>query len=222
MLPACLVHLIHSRQGTRTMKKLTSQATAGTLALAALLICTTSQAAWRVDSGQSTFSFTTTKAARPGAAALAEVQTFRQIGGSVGDDGKLVFDVDLASVETNIGLRNERLKDMLFKVADHPKAVFTSAVDMQRVRALHRGASVDIDVSGELAVSGIARPLTASLRVVKLANGALYVGTRLPIVVNLNDYGLQDQVEALRTLMNLDVLASSAPVSFTVMLKPER
>ena len=61
------------------MSKLASQAVAGALALAASLTCATSQAAWRVDSGQSTFSFTTTKAARPGAAALAEVQTFRQI-----------------------------------------------------------------------------------------------------------------------------------------------
>jgi len=204
------------------MSKLASQAVAGALALAASLTCATSQAAWRVDSGQSTFSFTTTKAARPGAVALAEVQTFRQIDGSIGDDGKLVFDVDLASVETNIDLRNQRLKDMLFKVADHPKAVFNGDVDMRRVQALHTGASMDIDVSGALAISGVARPLSASLRVVKLANGALFVGTRLPVVVNLKDYGLQDEVEALRALMNLDVLAGSAPVSFAVMLEPQR
>jgi len=93
---------------------------------------------------------------------------------------------------------------------------------MRRVQALHTGASMDIDVSGALAISGVARPLSASLRVVKLANGALYVGTRLPIVVNLKDYGLQDEVEALRALMNLDVLAGSAPVSFAVMLEPQR
>lgn len=204
------------------MSKLTSRAAAATLALTASLTCAASHAAWRVDSGQSTFSFTTAKAARPGAAALEEVQTFRQVDGAVGDDGKLVFDVDLASVETNIGLRNERLKDMLFKVADHPKAVFTGTVDMRRMQALRAGSSADIDVSGALAISGETRPLTASLRVVKLADGALIVGTRVPIVVNLKDYGLQDEVEALRTLMNLDVLASPAPVSFMVMLKPQR
>ena len=204
------------------MGKLSSHTMAAMLALTASLASTASHAAWRVDSGQSTFSFTTTKAARPGAAALAEVQTFRQVGGSVGDDGRLVFDVELASVETNIGLRNERLKDLLFRVADHPKAVFTGTVDMRRVQMLRAGASADIDVSGALTISGETRPLTASLRVVRLANGALCVATRMPIVVNLKDYGLQDEVEALRALMNLDVLASSAPVSFTVMLKPDR
>jgi len=204
------------------MNTLTSRAAAVTLALTASLTCAASHAAWRVDGGQSNFSFTTTKAAMPGAAVLDEVQTFRRIDGSVGDDGKLVFDVDLASVETNIGLRNERLKDMLFKVAQYPQAVFTGTVDMQRVRALRAGESIDMDVSGQLAISGQAKPVTASLRVVKLANGALSVGTRVPVVVNLKDYGLQDEVEALRVLMNLDVLASAAPVSFTVMLMPQR
>jgi hypothetical protein len=38
--------------------------------------------------------------------------------------------------------------------------------------------------------------------------------------VNLKDYGLQDGVEALRTVMKLNVLASSAPVTFSVVLKP--
>src|SRR5262249_8826711 len=141
-----------STGGIIKMGKLTSQAAAAAFALAASLTCTAGHAAWRVDSGQSTFSFTTAKAARPGAAALEEAQTSRQIDGPVGDDGRLVFDVELASVETNIGLRNERLKDMLFKVADHPKAVFTGTVDMRRVRALAPGASIDMDVSGELAV----------------------------------------------------------------------
>jgi hypothetical protein len=60
------------------------------------------------------------------------------------------------------------------------------------------------------------------VRVVKLASDALLVGTRVPIVVNLKDYGLQDGVEALRAVMNLNVLASSAPVSFSVMMKPGR
>jgi polyisoprenoid-binding protein YceI len=200
------------------MRRSTLHAAVIALALAA----SSSQAAWHVDSGQSSFSFTTAKAGMPGTSAVEEVQTFRQIGGSLADDGKLVFDVELASIETNIGLRNDRLKELLFKVADNPKAVFTGSVDPRRLNALGVGASLDMDVSGQLALGGLSKPLTASVRVVKLASDALLVGTRVPIVVNLKDYGLQDGVEALRAVMNLNVLASSAPVSFSVMMKPGR
>jgi polyisoprenoid-binding protein YceI len=200
------------------MRRSTLHAAVIALALAA----SSSQAAWHVDSGQSSFSFTTAKAGMPGTSAVEEVQTFRQIGGSLADDGKLVFDVELASIETNIGLRNDRLKALLFKVADNPKAVFTGSVDPRRLKALRVGTSLDMDVSGQLALGGQSKPLTASVRVVKLASDALLVGTRVPIVVNLKDYGLQDGVEALRAVMNLNVLASSAPVSFSVMMKPGR
>lgn len=131
-------------------------------------------AAWRVDSSQSTLSFVTAKAGAPGVGGIEEVQAFKQVGGSV---------------------------------------------DAHRFDALRVGASTDVELMGQLTIAGQTRPLTASLRVVKLASNALLVGTREPVVVNLKDYGLQDGLEALRTVMNLNVLASSAPVSFSVVLR---
>jgi polyisoprenoid-binding protein YceI len=195
----------------------------GFAAVAALAFTLSSaHAAWRVDNGQSTFDFVTSKAGMSGVGAIQEVQTFKQIGGTVSDDGKLEFSVDLASVETNIPLRNERLKEMLFKVANSPQATFTATVDAHRFQAMRPGALADIDLNGQLTISGQSNALSAHLRVVKLASGALQVSTRAPIVVNLKDYGLQDGVEALRNVMNLNVLASSAPVTFSVVLKPEK
>jgi polyisoprenoid-binding protein YceI len=189
------------------------------VALASSIAATSSHAAWRVDNRQSTFTFVTAKAGTPGTAGIEEVQAFKEIGGSVGNDGKLDFSVDLASVETNIPLRNDRLRDLLFKVANHPQAVFTGSIDAHRFDALPVGATADVELAGQLTIAGETRPLTASLRVVKLTSDALLVGTRMPVVVNLKDYGLQDGVEALRTVMNLNVLASSAPVSFSIVLR---
>jgi polyisoprenoid-binding protein YceI len=196
----------------------------GYAAVAAALTFTLSSAhaAWRVDNSQSTFNFVTAKAAAPGVAAIEEVQTFKQIGGTIGDDGKLEFDVELGSVETNIPLRNERLKEMLFKVSDNPKAVFTGTVDARRLKAMRVGAQESVDLTGQLTISGRSNPITTSLYVVKLASGALRVSTSLPIIVNLKDYGLQDEIEALRDVMHLNVLVSSAPVTFSVMLKSEK
>jgi polyisoprenoid-binding protein YceI len=196
----------------------------GYAAVAAALTFTlsTAHAAWRVDNNQSTFNFVTTKAEAPGVAAIEEVQTFKQVDGTIGDDGKLEFNVELGSVETNIPLRNERLKQMLFKVVDNPKAVFTGTVDARHLKAMRVGAVENVDLAGQLTISGRSNPVTASLYVVKLASGALRVSTNLPIIVNLKDYGLQDEVGALRDVMHLNVLVSSAPVTFSVVLKTEK
>jgi polyisoprenoid-binding protein YceI len=191
-------------------------------AVALMIGLSSAHAAWRVDSSESTFNFVTTKAVTPGVAGIVEVQQFKQVDGTVGDDGKLEFDVDLGSVETNIALRNERVKEILFKVAANPKAVFAGTVDAARFKAMRVGAFADVDVNGQLTIDGQSNPLTVHLRVAKLQSGALQVSTSAPIVVNLKDYGLQDGVEALRTLMKLDVLSSSAPVTFSLMLKSEK
>ncbi|WDD90799.1 YceI family protein [Burkholderia sp. FERM BP-3421] len=195
---------------------------AAALAAAAGLAATTAGAAWHVDNAQSSFSFVTTKAGAAGTAAIEEVQSFRQVGGTVADDGALHFTVDLASVDTRIGLRDERIKTLLFKVAEQPRATFAGSVDPRHFEALPVGASTDLDLDGSLTLAGKTHPLTAPLRVVKLADQALLVTTRTPVIVNLKDYGLQDGVDALRTLMNLNVLSGSAPVSFSVVLRTDR
>lgn len=188
---------------------------------ATTFVATAANAAWRVDNAQSSFTFVTTKAGAPGTSAIEEVQSFKQIDGTVSDEGALQFSVDLASVETNIGLRNDRLKDMLFKVSEHPQAVFAGSVDVRRFDKLPAGGSSDVDLTGTLTIAGQSNPLVAHLRVVKLDHHALLVTTRIPVIVNLKDYGLQDGVDALRTVVNLNVLSSSAPVSFSVVLRTD-
>jgi polyisoprenoid-binding protein YceI len=176
------------------------------------------QAAWRVDSAQSTFSFVTTKAPKAGSVAVDEVQSFKSVSGTVSDDGSVRFAVDLASVETNVPLRNQRLKDMLFDVANHPEAVFSASTSLDTVKKLHLGQVMDLDLAGQLTIAGQARAVTLPVRIVGLRAGGALVSSRVPVVVKLSDYGLGAGVEALRAVMGLDVLSDSAPVSFSVTL----
>jgi polyisoprenoid-binding protein YceI len=180
----------------------------------------TSYAAWHVDNHESTLNFVTAKAAAAGAGGIEEVQSFKQITGTLQDDGALAFNVDLASVETNIPLRNDRLKDLLFKVAKHPEAQFKAAIDVRDLSDVLRSRGVaDIELTGQLTIAGQTRPLAASLRVVNVGEKEMLVSTRMPIMVNLEDYGLHDGVEALRVAANLNMVASAAPVSFSLMLR---
>jgi polyisoprenoid-binding protein YceI len=200
----------------------TSFLIAAAIAGTTFISATPASAAWHVDNAQSTFTFVTAKAGMPGSSEVEEVQAFRQIGGTVSDDGRLQFNVDLASVETNVGLRNERLKDLLFKVAQHPQATFSASVDTRRFDALPAGGTADVQLNGTLTIAGQSNPLVADLRIVKLSRNALLVGTRVPIIVSLKEYGLQDGVDALRNVMNLNVLSGSAPVTFSVVLRADR
>jgi hypothetical protein len=54
-----------------------------------------------------------------------------------------------------------------------------------------------------------------------MSGGKIMVTTRAPIIVNSNDYGLKAGVEAMREVMNLNFLASTAPVSFSLVLNAQ-
>jgi polyisoprenoid-binding protein YceI len=194
---------------------------------AALTACTsapqqTTPAAYRVDAQQSALHFVTTKAGQAGAGGVSEVGQFSRFVGGLGADGRITLEIDLASVDTGIGIRDDRMRTILFNVAAMPKAVFAAQVDPAMVAGISVNSSRDIDLNGTLTLAGQSKPVAAKLRVSRLERGSLQVATRVPIIVDVNQYGMKSGVEALREVVGLNFLASAAPVTFTLALHAQR
>jgi polyisoprenoid-binding protein YceI len=178
--------------------------------------------AFRVDAAQSQLQFVTLKAGQAGAGGVAEVQKFTRFTGGVDAAGAVVLDIDLASVETGVAIRDDRIRTLLFNVAANPSARFSAQVDPGLVKNLAVGGSADVDTTGQLRLAGQSREVKAQLRVARLASGGLQVSTRSPFVVDLSGFGLKPGVEALREVMGLNFLAASAPVSLHLVLYAQR
>jgi hypothetical protein len=103
-----------------------------------------------------------------------------------------------------------------------PQARFAAQLDPALARSLTQAASSDVDLKGTLTLAGQSKPVDAKLRLTRLAGGALQVSTRAPIVIDANQYGMRAGVEAMREVMGLNFLASSAPVSFSLVLNEQR
>jgi polyisoprenoid-binding protein YceI len=204
-----------------------SPALTAALATVALAACTNTAdvaapAAYRVDAQQSTLNFVTTKAGAAGVVGVTEVAQFSRFAGTMGADGRIALEVDLASVDTGVGIRDDRMRTLLFNVAASPKARFAAVVDPAWVSGIGVNTSRDVDLTGTLTLAGQTQPVAAKLRVARLERGALQVATRAPIVVDANQFGLKAGVEALREAVALNFLASAAPVTFTMVLQPQR
>lgn len=182
--------------------------------------------AYQVNLAQSEMHFVSTKAGLSGVGGVSEVQVFKRFSGGLTPDGRVSFDVDLASVDTGIGIRDERLRTMLFNVQLTPSARFVAQLDPAAMLALSASPTAspthDLNLKGTLTLVGQTRPVEAKLRLTRLASGALQVSTLRPIVVDANQFGLKAGVEALRESVGLNFLASVAPVSFTLHLDPQR
>jgi polyisoprenoid-binding protein YceI len=153
---------------------------------------------------------------------VVEVSRFSRFSGGLGTDGAIRLEIDLASVDTGVGIRDDRLRTMLFNVAATPKAIFTAKLDPAVLANLAANGPADLDLAGTLNLAGQTRPVEAKLRVARPTAQTLQVSTRAPIVVDAQQYGLKPGVEALREVMSLSFLASSAPVTFNMVLHAAR
>lgn len=182
----------------------------------------TAPTAWNITADQSNITFVTTKAGQPGVAGIAETQTFKRFSGGLDTQGKITLAIDLASVDTGVEIRDERLRTMLWNVKATPQAVFVAQLSSDALSRVNSSAGTTVDIEGQLQMAGQTKPVKAKLRVNRLNDDQLQVITLAPILVNANDYGIRGGVEAMREVMGLNFLSSSAPVSFAIQLSKKK
>jgi polyisoprenoid-binding protein YceI len=188
------------------------------LAMTGLLISTigftaNAQAQWHLVNEASQFNFISTKATH-----IAESHTFTKLQGSVNGAGQANLTIDLASVETMIPIRNERMGTMFFEIASYPTAEFAAQVDIQEVNQLDVGGVTDMALSGVLDLRATTLPLTASVRVVKLANNRVQIQTLKPIIIDAN-LSASEGIERLRVIAGLPSISHSVPVTFSLVFQ---
>jgi len=128
------------------MRKFITTVAAGALVAALGFVATPTiadghAAGWVLDSELSNISFGSIKNDYVG-----ESHTFGKTSGTVTGDGMVTIKLGLGSVETNIDIRNERMREFVFNNA--PNATITAAIDMAELNALPVGGSTNIETEG--------------------------------------------------------------------------
>ena len=166
---------------------------------------------WQLDNEQSRLSFVSTKAVD-----VSEVHRFSELSGSVSVAGEARVAVELASVDTLIPIRDERMREMLFNTKAFPTASLSAKVDAAKVLELDAGETLVTTLQGQLSLHGQSNPVTAELVVARLASGTLLVSSRKPLIVQAGDFDLLEGVEKLREVAGLSSISSAIPVSFVL------
>jgi polyisoprenoid-binding protein YceI len=184
------------------------------IALAVLLgavACAPANADWVLNGEKSAVSFVSTKAIN-----VAEVHRFARLSGGVDGDGRVSISIDLASVDTSIEVRDERMRSMLFNTEEYSAAEVTATVDPDKIAGLAAGESVEMTVECTLSLHGNTRPLMLDLVVTRSGASQLLVVSKKPVVVNAPEFGLGEGVEALREIAGLPSISLAVPVSFVL------
>ncbi len=178
-----------------------------------LIVSATASAQWTLSNEASTLSFVTVKADH-----VAEVHTFDELSGAIGEDGSVSIEIALASVNTLVPIRNERMQSMLFETDLFPRATITSQINSDGLANMALGSSEEIGLDFTLELHNQSQTYNATVLVSRQEAG-LIATTLKPIVVNAESFDLVAGVEALREVAGLPSISRAVPVSFTVVFE---
>lgn len=147
---------------------------------------------------------------------VGEVHTFGALAGSVDAEGAVSVEIDLASVETYIDIRNERMIEHVFG-KDTPAATLTTRVDAAALEAMEPGDTDTLDVEATLSLAGAEVPLEATLFVARLSEGRAMVTTDGMIMLSMADLGLDAGIDTLMELAKLPGITRVSPVTLRLV-----
>ena len=166
-------------------------------------------AEWVLNNDLSRLSFISIKATD-----IGEVHKFTQLSGKIGADGSTAVIINLASADTLIPTRDERMREFLFETEMFPSAEITVALDGEELNTQKVGEVRIIALEANLEIKDKQIPITAEVLVSKVGHDTLVVAALQPIMMTAAAVGLSDGVEKLRELAGLPSISQAVPVSF--------
>ena len=170
-------------------------------------------ASWEVDPTGSHIGFASVKNDL-----IAENHTFTELTGRVSVAGDANIKVNLASVETLIPIRNERMQTILFNIAKFPQATITSEVPVNELSLMATGESSVLDIELLIDLHGKELKKSVPVKVTSIGDNGFDVSSLGPIILHASQFALSDSVDALRKIAGLESIDLMVPVTFDLRL----
>lgn len=165
---------------------------------------------WVLDNDESSLAYGSIKKN-----AVGEVNVFETLSGTVSEDGVARIDIDLASVETNIDIRNERMMEHVFRNAG--KATLEARFDMDEISRLAVGDSAIIDSEAVLSLVGAEIEFDAEMFVARLSETRVLVSTNGMVFLGVEEAGITAGIDKLMELASLPSITRTVPVTARFM-----
>lgn len=169
------------------------------------------ESAWSLDPAASRLAYVSIKAGE-----VAENNRFDTLSGSIAADGTASLSIDLATVNTGAPLRDERMREVFFQVAENPAATVTAKLDPARFAGLAVGQSVLRPLKASVTIKGASADVATEVLVTRITEDRVLVVSAAPVIVSTDMFGLTDELGELRALAQLPSITPAVPVTFTL------
>lgn len=173
-----------------------------------------SEGDWAVDPAGSHLAYVSIKSGE-----IAETNRFEKLAGMVSSDGAARIEIDLASVNTGVEIRDTRMRDIFFEVTDYPSAVVTAQLDPASFTSLEVGDVKVQPLAAKVALKGMEADVEGEVQVARISENRVLAATTRPILITTDMFGLTDELGELRALAQLPSISPAVPVTFTLTFR---
>ena len=179
-----------------------------------LLTIGAAHADWTLDMENSGLSYGSIKKN-----SIGESNHFKSMEGRITDKGDITLLIDLASVETWVDIRNDRMKEFFFKTAEFPVAKLRGQVDMGKFKNLEIGRQQSFEVAFDFNLHGLSQTIEAELVMMKLTEKTVVIVPDGIIFLDVENFNLLPGLKKLQNLAKLPSISSSVPINFHLTFK---
>ena len=134
------------------------------------LISTSASANWNLVNQESNINYVSIKKTN-----IAELNKFNRFTGTIDDKGYVDISIDLSSVETNIEIRNQRMRELFFNTTKFAQAKITGSINLSIASKLSVGKIYSDKIKLNLSLHGVDKELEVAVQVIKIGEDKLYV-----------------------------------------------
>ncbi|WP_417320376.1 YceI family protein [Emcibacter sp.] len=174
------------------------------------------RADWLLDKDNSHLSFGSIKNNT-----IGESNHFGAIDSRISDEGEISLTLDLASVETWVDIRNERIGEFLFQTGMYPVATLSGQIDLDQFEDLAVGENQLIETSLVLDLHGQRKNVECELLVTRLGENRVMIVPHELIFLDAEDFDLLSGLQKLQELAGLPSISTAVPLSFYLTYSKE-
>ena len=168
-------------------------------------------AAYLLNGSDSALHFVTTKNTH-----TIETHHFDTLSGFISESGVATLVIDLDSVESNIAIRNERMRNILFETGAFSEATVTLPVNVDDLNSMTAGTTDTQTIVADVNLHGVTSVVTTDVVITKLSDSTLLVESVSPLLIQASMFDLVTGIDALKDIANLSVISYTVPVNFTL------
>jgi hypothetical protein len=138
---------------------------------------------------------------------IAEIHNFKKFDAFINNFGLAKLKIDLASVHTLIGIRDQRMQEHLFETSRFSPAGFEAEIPAAILSKTKSGQQTRFEVKGKISLHGGQTPAHCQVMISPSEDNTITVTNVRPILIDAGSFNLIARINKLHELASLKSIA---------------